>query len=250
MKAITVNPIVTAYFRAADEAPESSDETARSPAHTGESPSSLEAVMALLTEAGMMPERPRPLLEGTGADPDAAGLTRLRRLMAYVRDTHETAHVTRGRELAFLANTLLAGCSVQSRPFTPQEASDAAASICNLGLEYWPARWPGGTSPGAVVPGLLEKSPRRHGNYARAGVSRRDVSRLPRVADHPRDRIDVGPSDDDQAQSAGMGNGGCDGRACRRHRRRSGAASIRRRHDRQSDHRRRRRVGRVGHTPR
>ena len=23
--------------------------------------------------------------------------------------------------------------------FTPQEASDAAASICNLGLEYWPA---------------------------------------------------------------------------------------------------------------
>ena len=139
MKAITVNPIVTAYFRAADEAPESSDETARSPAHTGESPSSLEAVMALLTEAGMMPERPRPLLEGTGADPDAAGLTRLRRLMAYVRDTHETAHVTRGRELAFLANTLLAGCSVQSRPFTPQEASDAAAAICNLGLEYWPA---------------------------------------------------------------------------------------------------------------
>ena len=36
--------------------------------------------------------------------------------------------------------TLLAGCSVQSRPFTPQEVSDAAASICNLGLECWPAR--------------------------------------------------------------------------------------------------------------
>ena len=159
---ITVNPIVTAYFRAADEAPESSNETARSPertlesstspslsltashssdvhAHATDVPESLEAVMELLTEAGVMPERPRALLEAADADPQAARLTRLRRLMAYVRDTHETAYFTRSRELAFLANTLLAGCSVQSRPFTPQEASDAAAGICNLGLEYWPA---------------------------------------------------------------------------------------------------------------
>ena len=74
----------------------------------------------------------------------------MRRLMAYVRDTHETAYFTRGRELGFLANTLLAGCSVQSRPFTPQEASDAAAAICNLGLEYWPARWPNATLSGAA----------------------------------------------------------------------------------------------------
>jgi hypothetical protein len=69
--------------------------------------------------------------------------------MEYVHDRHETAYFARTRELAFLANTLLAGCSVQSRPFTPQEASDAAASICNLGLEYWPARWPGLASAAA-----------------------------------------------------------------------------------------------------
>lgn len=150
---IEVNPIVTAYFRAADEAPEplpsaashSSDVHAQGPGVA----ESLEAVMALLTEAGVLPERPRALLEAADADPQAARLIRLRRLMAYVRDTHETAYFTRGRELAFLANTLLAGCSVQSRPFTPQEASDAAAGICNLGLEYWPARWPGAASPGA-----------------------------------------------------------------------------------------------------
>lgn len=180
---IKVNPIVTAYFRAADEAPESSNETARSPERTLESPSStstslsasmslppaashsgdvhaqatdvpesLEAVMELLTEAGVMPERPRALLEAVDADPQAAGLTRLGRLMAYVRDTDETAYLTRSREHAFLANTLLAGCSVQSRPFTPPEASDAAAGICNLGLEYWPARWPSVTSPDASSP--------------------------------------------------------------------------------------------------
>ena len=64
----------------------------------------------------------------------------------------ETAHLTRSRELAFLANTLLAGCSVQSRSFTPQEASDAAACICNLGLDCWPAVWPGPISQAAASP--------------------------------------------------------------------------------------------------
>jgi len=46
--------------------------------------------------------------------------------------------LARRRELAFLANVLLAGCSVQSRPFTIQEASDAATCICNLGLAHSP----------------------------------------------------------------------------------------------------------------
>jgi hypothetical protein len=183
--AINVNPIVTAYFRAADEAPESSNETARTQERTLESssltspsasmslpaavsdsndvrahptgvPESLEAVMELLTEAGLMPERPRALLEAPDSDPQAARLARLRRLMAYVSNTHEPAYLTRSRELAFLANTLLAGSSVQSRPFTPQEASDAAACICNLGLEGYPARWPGATSHGALSPRALD----------------------------------------------------------------------------------------------
>src|SRR6185436_692613 len=57
-------------------------------------------------------------------------------------------------ELAFLANTLLAGCSVQSRPFTPEEASDAAACICNLGLECWPGQLPAATV-GAQAAALL-----------------------------------------------------------------------------------------------
>ena len=94
-----------------------------------------------------MLDRPRALLEAAEADPQAATLTSLRRLMAYVRDTHETAYFTRSRELAFLANTLLAGCSIQSRPFTPREASDAAAAICNLGLEHCPATPPGTFPP-------------------------------------------------------------------------------------------------------
>jgi hypothetical protein len=159
--AIKVNPIVTAYFRAADQAPESSNETMRSPerklelpssTHATGVPESLEAVIELLTEAGVMPERPRALLEAADAGPQAARLTRLRQVMAYVRDAHETAYFTRSRELAFLANTLLAGCSVQSRPFTPQEASDAAAGICNLGLEYWPDHLRQGSGGQAPTP--------------------------------------------------------------------------------------------------
>jgi hypothetical protein len=111
-----------------------------------------------------MPERPRALLEAVDADPQVARLTRLRQLMEYLRDTDGTAYFTRSRKLAFLANTLLAGCSVQSRPFTPQEASDAAASICNLGLEYWPACWPSVTLQDG-------SSPRAHGtaNHLRQG---------------------------------------------------------------------------------
>jgi hypothetical protein len=132
--------------------------------------------MELLTEAGVMPERPRALLDAADADPQAARLTRLRRLMAYVRDTHETAYFTRGRELAFLANTLLAGCSVQSRPFTPQEASDAAAGICNLGLEYWPARWPSVTSPGASS--LSGPHPHDTANHLRPASARSAQARL------------------------------------------------------------------------
>jgi len=157
-KQITVNPIAAAYFRAAEEAVESSNETARSPertldspasAHAGDVPETLEAVMELLTEAGVMPERPRALLAAADADPQAARLTCLRRLMAHVRDTDDSAYLTRSRELAFLANTLLAGCSVQSRPFTPQEASDAAAGICNLGLEH--ANRPGTVPPDSFL---------------------------------------------------------------------------------------------------
>jgi hypothetical protein len=171
---ITANPIVTAYFRAADEPQESSNDSARTPkrmldSSTSTSPSTasrstdlradatdvpetIGAIIELLTEAGMMPERPRALLEAADNDPQAASLARLRHLTAYVRDADETAYFMRSRELGFLANTLVAGCSVQSRPFTPQEASEAAASICNLGLEYWPARWPGVTSNDASSP--------------------------------------------------------------------------------------------------
>jgi hypothetical protein len=54
----------------------------------------------------------------------------------------DEAYSARSGELAFLANTLMAGCSVQSRPFTAEEATNAALAVCNLGLENWPVNPP------------------------------------------------------------------------------------------------------------
>ena len=128
-----VNPIVAAYFRATGEAPVSPVENT----HTTDTRESVEAVIDLLTEAGVMPERPRARLGAADDGPQPVSGAGLPRLMAFMRDMDESAYFARSRELAFLANTLLAGGSLQSRPFTPQEASDAAAGVCNLGLEYW-----------------------------------------------------------------------------------------------------------------
>lgn len=70
--------------------------------------------------------------------PHASHVARIRALLERVRAKDEALFLTRSHELAFLANTLVAGCSIQSRAFTPQEASDAAVAICNLGIEHWP----------------------------------------------------------------------------------------------------------------
>jgi len=141
------NPVAAAYFRAADDTAAAADHDASGqpprhlePASTDESvPEALDAIVGLLAEAGLMPQRPRALLESAR---EQSRLTRIRPLMEYVRDMDDTAHLTRSRELAFLANVLIAGCSVQSRPFTAQEASDAVVGICNLGLEQCGATLP------------------------------------------------------------------------------------------------------------
>ena len=149
---IAINPIATAYFRAFEEEADTTPAFAKASARQAgddDIPTSIDTVFELLAEAGVMLERPRALLEAAGEDPRATKLPLLKRLMEFVLHHDEAAYLTRSRELAFLANTLLAGSSVQSRPFTPQEASDAAACICNLGLDCWPARWPGATSQGA-----------------------------------------------------------------------------------------------------
>jgi hypothetical protein len=136
-----VNPIVTAYFRAANETVASGDDVARDLARrTSAPPLTFAGVPAAFDAFIDVPQPPRALLKGTHSQPER--LARIRVLMEYVRDNDDTMYAVRSHELAFLANTLMAGCSIQSRSFTPQEASDAAVGVCNLGFEHWPARWP------------------------------------------------------------------------------------------------------------
>jgi hypothetical protein len=90
----------------------------------------LGAFLDLLNEAGVTPPARQPLLERAHAD-----TSRLARIRAHVQD--ETSHA----ELAYLANVIVAGSSIQSRPFTAEEASNGAVAVCNLGLESWPAHW-------------------------------------------------------------------------------------------------------------
>ena len=90
---------------------------------------SVAAVVDMLVDAGILGYEPQRLL-GAG---DARQLELVQ--------AHVGAHFSAAEELAYLANVLLAGCRIQGREFSPAEASAAAASTCNLGLEHWPAHW-------------------------------------------------------------------------------------------------------------
>jgi hypothetical protein len=116
-------PIERAYFRALE--PE--------PAAEGGAPydAAVAAVTDVLREEGLV-EQPRALL-GSGSEPAPR---RLRVIRAFAE-----SEAISDEALAFLANTLMAGCSLQARSFTHTEASDAAVAVCNLGLENWPPSW-------------------------------------------------------------------------------------------------------------
>jgi hypothetical protein len=135
----SINAIAAAYFRALDDAERSAAQNAQ-PEERSEGSStdakvaeSIDAVVDLLAEAGIAPRRPRALLGPV--DDDVARVTPIQPLMEYVHETDHVAYFARSRELGFLANALVAGCSVHARPFTVQEAWNAAVGVCNLGLE-------------------------------------------------------------------------------------------------------------------
>lgn len=131
------NPVARAYFRAVEAAPnDDGGSTQQDPPYTPPLQKEQHApyedgVIAVLRDAGVLSEQPRALLEAGEGSP-----ARLALIRAYI-----DAHATSAEELAFLANALIAGCSIQGRPFTTREASDAAAALCNLGLDHWPERW-------------------------------------------------------------------------------------------------------------
>jgi Family of unknown function (DUF6178) len=143
------NPIAAAYFRGLECTP-SIDPHANygcarlvgasaSPDDPAEAARAIAAILDVLQEAGVLTQQPRALLEAP--EGDASVCAQVRTQMQFVCDRDDTTFSTRMQEFAYLANALLAGCSVQARPFTEREASDATLAICNLGLENWPCQW-------------------------------------------------------------------------------------------------------------
>jgi hypothetical protein len=141
------NPVARAYFQAIEWTAAADVEHGAnqlSAASSAASPpdDSLDAVAAVvdvLLEAGVLPQQPVALLDGPQGP--APRLARLRSHMQSAAERDPAAYAMRSQELAYVANAILAGCSIQARPCTAQEASDAAVAACNLGLESWPRHW-------------------------------------------------------------------------------------------------------------
>jgi uncharacterized protein DUF6178 len=75
------------------------------------------------------------LRSGTVCPPNPIAVQYLRNLVDPDR------HAMRSTEHAFLANVILAGSSLQSRPFSSAEATESVAAVCALGRQNWPDRW-------------------------------------------------------------------------------------------------------------
>jgi hypothetical protein len=98
----------------------------------------LAAIVGLLNEAGARRLPPGRLLDG----PDRApGPSRVWAHLQLVRARDHDAFRLRSAELAYLANVIVSGSTIQFRPVTEEEASNAAVAVCNLGLENWPVQW-------------------------------------------------------------------------------------------------------------
>jgi hypothetical protein len=135
------SPIVRAYFRGI-EWTAGVDQPGQSEGAANDVETA--AVIDVLRDAGVLAAQPRALLEGP-AD-HASPFNRIQTHMRLASDIDAVAYAKRCDEFSYLANTLIAGCSLQARPFTAREASDAAMAVCNLGLENWPQQWlPGGS---------------------------------------------------------------------------------------------------------
>ena len=130
--------IARAYFRTIESTPtteaDAPQEACRDFIESGPAaPSTLEpsGVVEVLRDAGVLGAQPRALLGA--ADQQTSRLSWI--------EVHVASHPASAEELAYLANAIVAGCSIQGRAFTAQEAGDGAVAICNLGLENWPPHW-------------------------------------------------------------------------------------------------------------
>lgn len=135
------NPIARAYFRAieptlAADTGAARDSAGALPESSRNARSQLDSDMVagfveILREADVLTPQPRALL-----GPAERQTSRRSWVEAHVGRDPASAEA-----LGFLANAIMAGCTILERPFTAREAADGASAMCNLGLENWPPHW-------------------------------------------------------------------------------------------------------------
>jgi len=141
------DPIAREYFRSLDESREADIDSASGglagelelAPDSDDTAEAVAAVFEVLLEAGVLAQSPRGLL--ISQEEHEGRLGRIHTHMQCVLERDQAAYFKRNEELAYLANMLMGGCAIQSRPFTAPEATDAAIAVCNLGLENWPPHW-------------------------------------------------------------------------------------------------------------
>jgi hypothetical protein len=134
------------------DTPASRPASAGEPIEDARSSEAVAEVAGLLLDAGFVASPPRALL--AAAPEDATRLRRFHAQMRAVFARDPAVCAKRQEEMAWLANALMAGCTVATRAFTTEEAADAVMATCNLGLEYWPPAWcDGGPLPGDFLVG-------------------------------------------------------------------------------------------------
>jgi hypothetical protein len=131
------SPLVRAYFRRVEWTPEVQESAQPDAVPTDDAETT--AVLDVLRDAGVITPQPRALLEAPSGQ--TSPLARIQTSMRFASEIDASAAGKRHDEFSFLANMLLAGCSLQGRPFTAREASDAVLAVCNLGVEHWPTQW-------------------------------------------------------------------------------------------------------------
>jgi len=126
VKSSETDPVTRRYFRELGHSP--GEEEGR------EADNNIKAgsrFIAILRQAGLAEEPPPALPAG---DKPVSADTLFRRAMLELRSGDPRRYAQRMQELAYLANVLMAGHSIEGRRYRPSEAAQAAVDICNRGL--------------------------------------------------------------------------------------------------------------------
>ena len=132
------DPMTRAYFRGLAPGIPVETVAAGAPASAESTADAAAGLLRLLREAEVLPPaRLRGLLEPTQPGTATSSEDRLAQAMRRLRAQAPDQHAQRMQELGYLANVLVAGCSLEGRAFRPAEAARAVLAVCNLGLEHF-----------------------------------------------------------------------------------------------------------------